>query len=168
MTGEAAAITIRAATPSDIGAMHQFVQELAEFERSPEQVTSTPAMMHEGLFGPNPAAEALVAEQHHGELAGFAIFFHTFSTWTGQRGIWLDDLYITPSARGSGAGGALLEAIARIAVERGCARFEWWVLDWNAPAIEFYRSRGAVAQDEWTVQRVSGEALIRLAGLRGD
>ena len=163
MAGQAAAITIRAATPADIHAIHEFVRELAEFERAPEQVTSTPAMMHEGLFGPNPAAEALVAEQSGGALAGFAIFYHTFSTWTGQRGIWLDDLYITPSARGSGAGGALLTAIARIAVERECARFEWWVLDWNVPAIEFYRSHGAVPQDEWTVQRVSGEALHRLA-----
>ena len=163
MAGQATTSTIRAATPADIGAIHEFVRELAEFERAPEQVTSTPAMMHEGLFGPNPAAEALVAEQDGGELAGFAIFYHTFSTWTGQRGIWLDDLYITPSARGSGAGGALLTAIAQIAVERECARFEWWVLDWNVPAIEFYRSRGAVPQDEWTVQRVSGEALHRLA-----
>ena len=163
MASEATAITIRVATPADVGAIHRFVCELAKFEHAPEQVTSTPAMMHDALFGRKPAAEALVAEQHGGELAGFAIFYHTFSTWTGQRGIWLDDLYITPTARGSGAGGALLKEIARIAVERECARFEWWVLDWNAPAIEFYRSRGAVAQDEWTVQRVSGEALHRLA-----
>ena len=163
MASKATAVVIRAATPADIGAIHRFVRELAEFERAPEQVTSTPAMMHEALFGPTPAAEALVAEQFGGELAGFAIFYPTFSTWTGQRGIWLDDLYITPNARGSGAGGALLKSIARIAVERECARFEWWVLDWNAPAIEFYRSRGAVGQDDWTVQRVSGEALRRLA-----
>ena len=166
MTGDKA-ITVRAAVPADVGTIHRFVQELAEFEQAPDQVSSTPAMMAEGLFGSKPAAEAFVAE-YRGEVAGFAIFYHTFSTWTGRRGIWLDDLYITPSARGIGAGGALLKAVARVAVERDCARFEWWVLDWNAPAIEFYRSRGAVAQDEWTVQRVSGEALHRLAGLNGD
>ena len=120
-------------------------------------------MLQDALFGATPAAEALIAERD-GTAIGFAIFYHTFSTWTGRRGIWLDDLYITPEARGSGAGAALLKAIARIAVDRDCARFEWWVLDWNTPALEFYRAKGAVPQDEWTTQRVSGAALKALAG----
>lgn len=162
-------MNVRAARPTDVGAIHHFVCELAAFEQAPDEVASTPEMFLEALFGPDPAAEALMAERPGAdgqpECVGFAIFYHTFSTWTGKRGIWLDDLYISPDARGSGAGGALLQAVARIAVERGCARFEWWVLDWNEPALAFYRSRGAVAQDEWTVQRLSGDALLRFAGL---
>jgi GNAT superfamily N-acetyltransferase len=159
-------IAIRPARPADIGAIYRFICELAAFEQAAGEVTSTPPLLHAGLFGPDPAVEALVAETpDSGEPVGFAMFYHTFSTWTGRRGIWLDDLYVAPEARGSGAGGALLQAVARIAVERDCARFEWWVLDWNEPAIGFYRSRGAVAQDEWTVQRVSGDALLALAGL---
>ncbi len=161
-------LTIRAARPDDVPAIHRFVCDLARFEKAPEQVTSTPELLHEGLFGAHPAAEALIAERLLAdgatERVGFAIFYHTYSTWTGLRGIWLDDLYITPDARGLGAGGALLKRIAQIAVERGCARFEWWVLDWNTPAIEFYHSRGAVPQDEWTVQRLSGTALAEFAG----
>ncbi|MFN3520565.1 MAG: GNAT family N-acetyltransferase, partial [Sphingomonas sp.] len=95
---------------------------------------------------------------------GFALFFHTFSTWTGRRGLWLEDLYVTPEARGSGAGGALLQALAQVALDRGCPRLEWTVLDWNTPALDFYRAKGALPQDEWTTQRVTGEALRRLAG----
>ncbi|QAY78442.1 GNAT family N-acetyltransferase [Sphingosinicella sp. BN140058] len=157
---------IRAATPADIAVIHSFVRELAAFEQAPDAVESTDAMLHEALFGEDPAAEALIAARDDtpGEAIGFAIFYRTFSTWTGKRGIWLDDLYITPDARGSGAGAALLKAIAGIAIDRGYARFEWWVLDWNTPAIDFYRAKGAVAQDEWTVQRVSGDALLALAG----
>lgn len=157
---------IRAATPADIATIHHFVRELAAFEQAPDAVESTGEMLHEALFGKDPAAEALIAarDDMSGEAIGFAIFYRTFSTWTGKRGIWLDDLYITPDARGSGAGAALLKAIAGIAIDRGYARFEWWVLDWNTPAIDFYRAKGAVAQDEWTVQRVSGEALLALAG----
>jgi len=161
-------ITVRPAQPRDIGAIHRFIRELAAFEQAPDEVTSTPELLNDGLFGPNPAVEALIAEREvgggTGEPVGFAMFYHTFSTWTGRRGIWLDDLYVSADARGTGAGGALLQAVARIAVERECARFEWWVLDWNEPAIAFYRSRGAVAQSEWTVQRVSGDALLALAG----
>ena len=160
-------IMVRSAQPSDVGTIHRFIGELAAFEQASDEVTSTPDLLHEGLFGANPAVEALLAERMRadgtGEPVGFAMFYHTFSTWTGMRGIWLDDLYVSADARGSGAGGALLQAVARIAVKRGCARFEWWVLDWNEPAITFYRSRGAVAQDEWTVQRVSGDALLGLA-----
>jgi GNAT superfamily N-acetyltransferase len=156
-------VSIRPATPADVPNILNFVRALAAFEKEPDAVESTEAMLHEGLFGERPAVEALMAERD-GEPIGFAIFYHTFSTWTGRRGIWLDDLYVTPEARGSGAGAALLKALAGIAVDRNCARFEWWVLDWNTPAIDFYRAKGAVAQDEWTVQRVSGDALLALAG----
>ncbi|MEG3089059.1 GNAT family N-acetyltransferase [Sphingomonas sp. PB4P5] len=156
-------ITIRPATPADVGTIMGFVRELAEFEREPEGVTSTEATMDEALFGAHPAAEAIIAEQD-GVSVGMAVFYHNFSTWTGVRGIWLDDLYVTPAARGSGAGRALLGHLAGIAVDRGCARFEWWVLDWNARAIEFYQKVGAEPMRDWTTQRVSGAALHKLAG----
>jgi len=120
-------------------------------------------MLAEALFGERPAAEAVLAEQA-GEPIGFALFFHNFSTWAGRRGLYLEDLYVTPAARGQGAGAALLRHLAGIAVARDCARFEWSVLDWNAEAIAFYRAMGAVGQEEWTVQRVDGDALLRLAG----
>ena len=156
-------VTIRSAVPSDVGTILGFVRELAEFEKAPDEVTSTEAMMHEALFGAHPAAEAIIAEVD-GQSVGMAVFYHNFSTWTGVRGIWLDDLYVTPDARGTGAGRALLTHLAGIAVDRGCQRFEWWVLDWNERAIEFYRKVGAEAMDEWTVQRVTGDALLVLAG----
>ena len=153
---------IRAATPLDVPTILGLVRELAEFERAPDEVVTTEASLHEALFGDHPAAEAIVAEAD-GIVVGMAVFYHNFSTWTGVRGIWLDDLYVTPAARARGVGKALLRHLARIAVARGCARFEWWVLDWNSRAIEFYRAVGAEAMDEWTVQRVSGDALLRLA-----
>ncbi len=156
-------VSIRPAAPADVPIVLRFIRELATFEKEPDAVAATEPMLHDALFGASPAAEALIAERD-GAAVGFALFFHNFSTWTGRRGIWLEDLYVTPEARGSGAGAALLQRLAQIAVERGCARFEWWVLDWNTAAIDFYRAKGAVAQDEWTVQRVSGEALLRLAG----
>ena len=156
-------ITIRPATPPDVPTVLRFIRELAAYEREPDAVEATEPMLHEALFGAHPAAEVLIAERD-GASIGFALFFHTFSTWVGKRGLWLEDLYVTPQARGSGAGAALLAALAGIALDRGCARFEWTVLDWNTPAIDFYRAKGAVAQDEWTVQRVSGAALRRLAG----
>lgn len=156
-------VTIRPARPEDVPTIMGFVNELATFEKEPESVVSTPALMHEALFGAHPAAEALIAELD-GASVGMAVFYHNFSTWTGVRGIWLDDLYVTPSARGHGAGSALLQHLAGIAVDRGCARFEWWVLDWNERAIQVYKKAGAEAMDEWTVQRVSGEALVKLAG----
>jgi GNAT superfamily N-acetyltransferase len=155
-------ISIRPAAASDVPTIMGFVRELAEFEKAPDEVTSNESIMHEALFGARPAAEALIAERD-GVPVGMAVFYHNFSTWTGVRGIWLDDLYVTPQARGSGAGKALLKHLARIAVDRGCARFEWWVLDWNAPAIAFYESIGAKPMDEWTVQRVDGDALTALA-----
>lgn len=156
-------ITVRPATAADVSTVLRFIRELAAYEREPDAVEATEPMLHEALFGAHPAAEALIAERD-GTSIGFALFFHTFSTWAGKRGLWLEDLYVTPEARGSGAGAALLAALAGIALDRGCARFEWTVLDWNTPAIDFYRAKGAVAQDEWTVQRVSGAALRRLAG----
>lgn len=164
MTDTAAAATvIRAAAPGDVPAILDFVRALAAFERAPDAVKATAPMLHDALFGAAPAAEAVIAERD-GAAIGFAIFYTTFSTWTGRRGMWLDDLYVAPDARGSGAGAALLAHLAGIAVERDYARFEWWVLDWNLPAIEFYRAKGAAAQDEWTVQRVDGAALHALAG----
>ncbi len=154
---------IRPATPADVGTILRFVRDLAAFEREPDAVEATEATLADALFGAQPAAEAVIAEDATGPL-GFALFFHNFSTWTGRRGLYLEDLYVTPQARGKGVGTALLRHLAALAVARGCGRFEWSVLDWNADAIAFYRQMGAVGQDEWTVQRVSGEALRRLAG----
>jgi GNAT superfamily N-acetyltransferase len=156
-------VTIRPARSGDAATVLRFVQELAEYEREPDAVVATERMMDEALFGATPKAEALIADVD-GVAVGFALFFHTFSTWTGRQGIWLEDLYVTPDARGSGAGKALVRAIAGICLDRGCPRFEWWVLDWNEPAIGFYRSIGAEAMDEWTTQRVTGDALAKLAG----
>ncbi len=155
-------IKVRPATPADVPVILRFVRELAAFEREPDAVTATEAMLAAALFGEHPAAEAVLAERD-GEPLGFALFFHNFSTWEGRRGLYLEDLYVTPAARGQGAGAALLRHLAALAVARGCARFEWSVLDWNEGAIAFYRAMGAVGQDEWTVQRVSGDALARLA-----
>jgi GNAT superfamily N-acetyltransferase len=154
---------IRAARAEDVPTILRFVRELAAFEREPDAVDADEEALGEALFGPAPAAEAVIAEVG-GEPAGFALFFHNFSTWTGRRGLYLEDLYVTPDARGRGVGRALLRHLAGVAVDRGCARFEWSVLDWNADAIAFYRALGAVGMDEWTVQRVSGDALRRLAG----
>ena len=153
---------IRAATPADVPTILALVRELAAFEREPDAVEATEPMLAQALFGEPPAAEAVVAEED-GATVGFALFFHNFSTWTGRRGLYLEDLYVTPSARGRGVGKMLLRHLAALAVERGCARFEWSVLDWNADAIAFYRSVGAVGMDEWTIQRLSGEALRTLA-----
>ena len=154
--------TIRAAGRDDVPVILRFVRELAAFEREPDAVEATEATLAEAMFGERPAAEALIAEVG-GEPTGFALFFHNFSTWTGRRGLYLEDLYVTPSGRGAGVGTALLRHLAGIAVERGCARFEWSVLDWNVEAVAFYRAMGAVGMDEWTVQRVAGAALARLA-----
>ena len=156
-------IQVRPAARADVPVILRFVRELAVFEREPDAVQATEAMLAEALFGERPAAEAVLAEQA-GEPIGFALFFHNFSTWAGRRGLYLEDLYVTPAARGQGAGAALLRHLAGIAVARDCARFEWSVLDWNAEAIAFYRAMGAVGQEEWTVQRVDGDALLRLAG----
>ncbi len=155
-------LTIRDATPADVPQILQFAKDLATYEREPDAVTATEADIHEGLFGAKPLVEALIAEID-GVSEGFAIFFKTFSTWTGKPGFWLDDLYVNPDARGSGAGTALLKAIAALAVARGYARFDWWVLDWNTPSIGFYKALGAKAMDEWTVYRLDGDALDDVA-----
>lgn len=156
-------VMIRPAIRADTATILRFVRELAAFENEADAVKADEPMLADALFGPNPAAEALIAERD-GDAVGFALFFHNFSTWTGRRGVYLEDLYVTPAARGSGAGAALMRRLAQIAVERGCARFEWAVLDWNVRAIDFYRAMGAVGLEEWTVQRVSGDALLKLAG----
>ena len=157
-------ITIRNATPADVPQILFFVKELAEFEREADKVVATGELLHEAMFGDDrPAAEAVIADID-GKPAGMALFFHNFSTWTGWRGLYLEDLYVTPEARGAGVGTALLKHLAGIAVDRGCTRFEWSVLDWNIDAQKFYQSMGAVPLDEWTVNRVSGDALTRLAG----
>lgn len=155
---------IRPVTPADIPCILGFVRELAAFEREPDAVVATGPMLDAALFGPRPAAEAVIAEGADGTPLGFALFFQNFSTWTGRPGMYLEDLYVTPAARGAGVGGALLRHLAGIAVDRGYGRFEWAVLDWNQPAIDFFRAKGAVGMDEWTVQRVSGDALVALAG----
>jgi GNAT superfamily N-acetyltransferase len=153
---------IRDARPGDVGAILRLIRELAEYEGSLDQVVATEEELRASLFGPAPAVFALVAE-HEGAVAGFALWFPNYSTWTGRGGIYLEDLYVTPQLRRHGFGRALLAELARICVERGYARFEWSVLDWNEPAIAFYRSLGARAMDEWTVHRLAGPALHALA-----
>ena len=156
-------LVLRFATPGDVATILRFVRELAEFERALDKVVATEPLLQDALFGERPVAEAVIAERD-GAALGMALFFHKFSTWTGWRGLYLEDLYVTPEARGAGVGGALLKHLAGIAVDRGCSRFEWAVLDWNTRAIDFYRAMGAEAMDEWTVNRVSGDALVTLAG----
>lgn len=155
-------IDIRPATRSDVPQILRFVLELAEFERELEAVIATEAMIERAMFEEG-AAEAVIAELD-GEPVGFALFFHNFSTWEGRKGLYLEDLYVTLKARGQGVGTALLEHLAGIAIDRDCARFEWTVLDWNLPAIDAYRKIGAVGMEEWRIQRLSGEALRKLAG----
>lgn len=155
---------IRAAAPSDVPAIHAMIRELAEYERALEHARATEQQLHDALFGEHPAIFALIAEEAtESDPAGFALWFRNFSTWTGTHGVYLEDLYVRPSARGGGHGKALLSALAGICVERGYERFEWWVLDWNDPSIGFYRSLGAEPMEEWTVFRMSGEPLRALA-----
>jgi GNAT superfamily N-acetyltransferase len=153
---------IRPARPQDVPAICQFIRELADYEKSLGQVTATEGDLHRSLFADQPAVFAHVAEQD-GTVVGYALWFLNYSTWLGQHGIYLEDLYVTPAVRGSGLGRALLAELARICVQRGYARLEWTVLDWNEPARGFYRSLGAVAMDEWTVHRLAGPALGALA-----
>lgn len=154
---------IRPANSADVPLILQLVRDLAAFERERDKVIATEPMLFEALFGPHPAAEAVIAELD-GTPVGMALFFHNFSTWTGWRGLYLEDLYVTPEARGAGVGKALLQHLAALAVERGCTRFEWSVLDWNEKAIRFYKAMGAEPMEEWTVYRVTGDALASLAG----
>lgn len=156
---------IRPARPDDVPAIWQLIRDLAEYERSLPEVTATQADLHSSLFGPDPAVFAHVAE-HEGEVAGFALWFLNYSTWTGRHGIYLEDLYVRPDLRGTGYGRQLLAELAALCVERGYARLEWWVLDWNKPARGFYEKLGAIRMDEWTVHRLTGAALAALAASR--
>ncbi|MWA06401.1 GNAT family N-acetyltransferase [Actinomadura sp. LD22] len=153
---------IRPAAPDDVPEILRFIRELAEYERALHEVKATEEQLHARFFGDDPRAHVLIAE-HEGRVAGFAVWFLTFSTWNGTHGIHLEDLFVDPGVRGHGYGKALLTELARIADERGYGRVEWAVLDWNEPAIGFYESLGARPQDEWTTYRLTGDALIKLA-----
>ena len=154
---------IRPATAEDIPAIHAMVRELADYERAPDDAEATEEQLHSALFGPHPAAFAHIAEDDTtGSVVGFALWFLNFSTWKGVHGLYLEDLYVRPQSRGGGHGKALLTELARICVQRGYGRLEWSVLDWNEPSIGFYKSLGAVAMDEWTVFRLTGEPLAVL------
>lgn len=155
-------LEITPATPADAALIHRFICELAEYEREPDAVEVTAAELAAQMAEPRPPFECVLASLD-GEPAGFALFFHNYSTWRGRRGLYLEDLYVTPAQRGRGVGKALLDHLAQLAVARGCARFEWSVLDWNTPAIDFYRSLGAVPMDGWTVWRLDGAALAARA-----
>ena len=155
-------MAIREARPEDVPEILSMIRELAEYERAPDAVVATEQLLHDALFCDSPAVFALMAEED-GSPVGFALWFRNFSTWLGRHGVYLEDLYVRPDHRGNGHGKALLAALARICIERDYGRLEWWVLDWNEPALAFYRSIGAVPMDEWTVHRVTGEPLQRLA-----
>lgn len=162
-------LVIRDAVETDVAAILEMIIELAVYEKEPDAVKTTEADLRESLFGSTkskvgqPSAFALIAENESGEAIGFALWFLNYSTWLGKHGIYLEDLYVRQDSRGTGAGKALLRRLAQICVERDYGRLEWWVLDWNAPAIDFYHSKGAVPMDEWTTFRVTGEALHKLA-----
>lgn len=157
-----ASASLRPAIQADVPALLGLVHALAEYEKAPDAVEMTEAMLNEALFSARPLAYAVVAEADR-VVVGFAIFFTSFSTWTGKAGLYLEDLFVKPEARGLGIGKALLRHLAREAIRLGCPRLEWSVLDWNRPAIEFYQSLGAVPLDEWTRYRLKGEALAALA-----
>lgn len=157
-----AGFTIRTTTPTDIPRILACIRELAEYERLLHEVVATEDLLREHLFGPNPAAEVIFGELS-GEVVAFALYFRNFSTFLGKPGIYLEDLYVQPSARGKGIGTAMLAYLAAEVQERGYGRLEWWVLDWNKPAVSFYRSIGAEPMDDWTVHRVTGSALTALA-----
>jgi GNAT superfamily N-acetyltransferase len=153
-------IAVRAATPADAPLLLQLISALAEYEKLSHQVVATETTLRETLFGPRPAAEAIIGELD-GDPAGFAIFFHSYSTFLARQGLYLEDLFVKPELRRRGVGGALFTHLARLAVARGCGRFEWSVLDWNQPAIDFYKRQGAEPMSDWTVFRLTGEALVK-------
>lgn len=155
-------VVLREATEEDVGTILGFIRELADYEKLSHEVVATEEKLKATLFGDNPGAEVLLAE-HDGTPAGFALFFPNYSTFLAQPGIYLEDLYVKPEFRGKGIGQALLRRLAQIALDRDCGRLEWWVLDWNEPALRFYEKLGAESMTDWTVQRVSGEGLRRLA-----
>jgi len=158
-------LLIRNATRADVPALFAMVRELAEYEQLTHLCVATEAHLERGLFGPEANAESLIA-MNGGEPAGFALYFHTFSTFLGRKGLYLEDLFVRPSHRRRGCGRALLTAVARIAAQRGCGRLEWMALDWNAPAIRFYEEIGAKQMRQWRLFRVTGEALDELANKR--
>ncbi len=150
---------IRSATPADVPAIHQLIRELAAYEKSLDEVEATEEQLRQALFGPEPKVFAHMAENDDGEVVGFAMWFLSFSTWTGTHGLYLEDIFVRPRHRGGGHGKALMTELARICLERGYGRFEWSVLDWNEPTINFYKSIGAIPCDEWIRYRLSGDAL---------
>ena len=154
-------LSIRSATPADLPLIAQLIRDLADYEKLAHEVRFDEAVLGEKLFGARPYAEVVIGELN-GAAQGFALFFHNFSTFEGKPGIYLEDLFVRPAARGSGLGKALLSHLAMLAVERDCARLEWSVLDWNEPAIGFYQKLGARLMDDWTVMRVDGANLARL------
>ena len=156
-------LSIRPATPSDTDTILRFIRELAIYEKAEHEVLATPAHIERTLFAPQPSVFGLICELD-GAPIGFAVYFFNYSTWQGQHGLYLEDLYITPEQRGVGAGKAMLRHLAQIAVEKDCGRFEWSVLDWNTPSIEFYDSLGAKPQTEWIRYRLTGKELLQLAG----
>lgn len=156
------ALTIRPANAGDAGIIAQFIRDLADYEKLAHEAKASAADIARDLFGPNPKVFCEIAEWD-GKPVGFALWFYTYSTFQGQHGIWLEDLYVDPNLRGKGVGKALLIHLAQRCVREGLGRFEWWVLDWNEPSIEFYKSQGGIMQDEWTKVRVDGEALTALA-----
>jgi len=155
-------IQIQPATEADVALILRLIKALAEYERLGHEVVATEAMIRESFFGPAPHAKAVIA-RIGGDAVGFAIWFSTYSTFLSKPGIYLEDLFVLPDWRGKGVGGALLRHLARIALERGCGRIEWSVLNWNETAVRFYRNIGATAMDEWTVYRLTGDAITRVA-----
>ena len=153
---------IRRARPDDVGAVTGLIYDLAEYEKARDECTVTPEQIRSALFGPEPSVFAHVAEEQDGTVVGVALWFRNFSTWDGVHGVYLEDLFVRPEHRGAGHGRALLAALAHECVEHGYTRLSWSVLNWNEPSIGFYRSLGAVAQDEWTTFRLSGEAVREL------
>ncbi len=158
----ASGVSIRQAVAADVPLIRELIEGLATYEKLRHECVATDALLHASLFGERPYAEVVIAERN-GSAAGFALFFHNFSTFLARPGIYLEDLFVQPAYRGHGVGKALLQHLAALAVERGCGRLEWSVLDWNADAIGFYETLGARPQDEWTVYRVTGDALTQLA-----
>ena len=162
-----AEVRIRSATADDVPVILELIAALAEYEHIEGGLVATEARLRESLFGARPEAEVVLAVAASGageETAGFALFFHNYSTLLARKGIWLEDLFVRPAWRGRGIGRRLLAHLARVALDRECGRLEWWVLDWNEPAIRFYRALGAAPMSDWTLHRVTGDALVRLAG----
>ena len=156
------ALTLRFAQETDVPLILSFIKKLAEYEKLSHEVVTDEATLRQSLFGERRVAEVIIGD-YNDEPVAFALFFHNFSTFLGRPGIYLEDLYVDPAMRGQGIGQMMLTYLAKLAVERGCGRLEWWVLDWNEPAINFYKKLGAQPMDEWTVYRLTGATLAQLA-----